>query len=418
MIRKHEKGLAFIPLLVILSVGSLLIPAFLDRLDTRLISPSKALAEPIDYYSAESGAEHVLWRLIYEVGFVNTMSSASPTTSYNVNVNNTDVTVSVTMLPPYQPPPPPLSGDEVLRVTKTVSPTTATPDVSQTFTYTIQIENLSQSPQELERLEDLLPVAFSYVPGSTSGITTSDPNIITGGPRDKLKWKYTPNIPFQPGEIKTLTFQATATPSEAVYCNEAEADPEDGKKSTSGPTAKITVGNPESTLCAEFGAELTKTVTPEIALPLKPTTFTYTITVENIGSVKVNLKKLQDVLPPGGFTYVSGSSSGITTSDPTQELQPDGRWKLKWTFPPKLRINPGEIKTQTIQAQATVDTGIYCNETWIKLDKPTQWIYSWPTACVTVPAGFDIEADSGTITIRAHILISGNTFDVRSWQIE
>ena len=103
VIRKHEKGLVFIPLLMILFVGSLLVPAFLNRLDTRLISSPRTLAEPIDYYSAESGAEDAVWRLLYEEGFADHDDYCKDddydwSTQYTITVNGKEVPVTITQV--------------------------------------------------------------------------------------------------------------------------------------------------------------------------------------------------------------------------------------------------------------------------------------------------------------------------------
>lgn len=415
MIRKHEKGLAFIPLLLIFSVGALLIPAFLNRLDTSLISSNKAQNESVGYYSAESAAEHAIWRLLYEEGFASSMDSQNPPTSYSLNVNDTDVVITITKLFADADSPEPLSTSEVFKVTKTVTPTTATPGFPETFTYTIQLQNQSQSPQNLQQLRDILPVGFFYAGGSSSGITTSEPQVNTGGSRDTLRWSFNPDIIFQPAEIKTQTFQVTATPSEGVYCSEAWAQP---GASNSGPTAKIIVGNPANTACPDAVVNLTKTVDRDIVFLLEPTTFTYTIAIENVGSQTVNLTKVRDLLPPGNIIYVSGSSSGIATSDPSQRLV-NGRWELTWGINPKIPLPPGEIMTQTFQADATLEVGQYCNEAWMILQGTSDSeIYSWPTACVTLYPAFDIEADAGDVIVRAHTLIFENGYTVRSWQIE
>ncbi|MEE9324680.1 MAG: DUF11 domain-containing protein [Dehalococcoidia bacterium] len=169
----------------------------------------------------------------------------------------------------------------------------------------------------------------------------------------------------------------------------------------------------EAGFANSMGSENPTTATPGFA-----ETFTYTITIENVGPVSVNLKKIVDLLPPGGFTYVSGSSGGIITSDPSEKLV-NGRWELTWGITPKIPISPGQIMTQTIQADATLEAGQYCNETWITVEGTSDSeVYSWPTACVTVPAAFDIEADAGGVIVRANTIIAGTSVLVRSWQIE
>ena len=235
MIRKHEKGLAFIPLLVILSVGSLLIPAFLDRLDTRLISPSRALAEPIDYYSAESGAEDAVWRLVYEAGFAESITGS---TQYTVTVNGEEVPVTVTevqVTPTPYPTPTPLPTPEPepqqdrIAVTQTVLPTSVTACETTTITYTILVEDVGTSTFRVEEIDDLLPDNnFNYVIGSTQVLFPGDtlfidPVIGSLYGRPLLTWDFGTGMKLKSGESGTLTFQATANLEEGAYFNDAWA---------------------------------------------------------------------------------------------------------------------------------------------------------------------------------------------------
>ncbi|MEE8159978.1 MAG: hypothetical protein V3T78_11545, partial [Dehalococcoidia bacterium] len=66
--------------------------------------------------------------------------------------------------------------------------------------------------------------------------------------------------------------------------------------------------------------------------------------------------------------YVTGSSSGVTTSDPTQVFDADlQRWKLTWGESgeelPLFTILSGETKTQVLKAKGTLESGgNYLNE--------------------------------------------------------
>ena len=80
---------------------------------------------------------------------------------------------------------------------------------------------------------------------------------------------------------------------------------------------------------------------------------------------------ITDLLPPT-FSYKAGSSSGITTADPTSAWDADyDRWELDWRnpadgngdFPPLITVAPGQTKTQTLQATADIQTDTtYFNE--------------------------------------------------------
>ena len=255
MIRRHEKGLAFIPLLVILSVGSLLIPAFLDRLDTRLISPPKALAEPIDYYSAESGTEHAVWRLVYEAGFpaffdddddgdgIVGCEADNPddcTTQYTVTVNGEEVPVTVTQVqvtptpiptPTPLPTPDPGPQDDRIEVGKTVNPISVPACETVTLTYTINVANVGTSVFFVEELNDLLPDNnFNYVIGSTQVLFPNDtlfidPVIGSLYGRPLLTWDFgNPGLMLKNKSEKNegkLKFQVTVNLQEGAYFNDA-----------------------------------------------------------------------------------------------------------------------------------------------------------------------------------------------------
>jgi uncharacterized repeat protein (TIGR01451 family) len=89
---------------------------------------------------------------------------------------------------------------------------------------------------------------------------------------------------------------------------------------------------------------VTKTVTPTTAAAGE--TVTYTITVTNTGMGEGFITQITDVLP-SGFTYRTGTSSGLTTSNPTLNSQ-ILTWTGNWTV---SRIG-GSNPTQTLSFQA------------------------------------------------------------------
>jgi len=141
---------------------------------------------------------------------------------------------------------------------------------------------------------------------------------------------------------------------------------------------------------------VSKIVTPTTAPVDTPTTFTYTITIENEGSDTVRIKQICDYLPPY-FSYVSGSTGGdFTWSDPT--IDPDAGEshgvdcaQLKWDFAPKVDVGAGETKTLTFDATATLPDGTYYNQARVRYDPWWSshyfYIFTPYTAEVTVGAG-------------------------------
>ena len=51
------------------------------------------------------------------------------------------------------------------------------PSTLTTFTYTITVENQDDQPGKVNKIHDELPAGFSYVLGSTTGVTQDDPVI-------------------------------------------------------------------------------------------------------------------------------------------------------------------------------------------------------------------------------------------------
>ena len=114
------------------------------------------------------------------------------------------------------------------------------------------------------------------------------------------------------------------------------------------------------------------TVTPTSATPAVPTTFDYTITMQELNPdpTKGEVDEVWDQLPPG-FTYVAGSSYFDDGSGPVAIGEPvaafDGEFNvytLRWDFAPDIGFEVyGQTKRLTFQADATLtDNQRYCNE--------------------------------------------------------
>jgi len=61
-----------------------------------------------------------------------------------------------------------------------------------TYTYTVTITNTDSEPNYLKSIWDTLPDGFTYVAGSSSGITGSDPQVTGGG----LRWNLGPDFVY------------------------------------------------------------------------------------------------------------------------------------------------------------------------------------------------------------------------------
>ena len=173
-------------------------------------------------------------------------------------------------------------GIEPLTATKTAaSPTTAAGGANS---YTITISNPNDTAAGLASIFDTLPAGFSYVAGSTTGATTSNPGVVG----QLLTWTGPFVVPAS-GTL-TLTFGVTVSAQAGTYTNEAGATGQDQFIILpTGPTAPVTVEaeavNPAPTTNAgadKNGTEgsavsLDGTVSNEPAGDTVTTTWSYTL---------------------------------------------------------------------------------------------------------------------------------------------
>jgi uncharacterized repeat protein (TIGR01451 family) len=131
-------------------------------------------------------------------------------------------------------------GSQALTTTKTADSATSMPGGGNG--YTITVTNPNTAAVTLNSITDLLPAGFSYVAGSTTGVTTANPAVAG----QQLTWSGPFNVPAA-GSV-SLHFSVTVTTVPGVYTNEATADAGAATVVGTGPTAPITVsGSPPST---------------------------------------------------------------------------------------------------------------------------------------------------------------------------
>ncbi len=175
-------------------------------------------------------------------------------------------------------------------------------------------------------------VEFSGYQGATSGewpVPPFDPTDIdiVGDYSDRqqvLEWDFENagyyDIAFDYGETRTISFQAEAALTEGTYCNKiwvSDSSYGDEGEVVSGTTAKIIVGDPEDTNCDGGLLKVEKASDPEIVYPYEPTTVTYTITIENVDTIPIQILEIEDwlpatgsLVPAEGFIYVDNSAQG------------------------------------------------------------------------------------------------------------
>ena len=397
-------------------------------------------------YGAGSGIEVAIWQILTDAGYYGALSPSNPSAQLVVDSNGEDVTVTINRI---------FTGGDLtgqgLVVTKTVSPSSAPPNILTTFTYNVRIQNEGTGTADIQRIWDYLPPWFTYVPGSARGLTTSAPTISDGlvatcgaTPKELLWELELENLQVGAGEELTLIFEAWGTLPDGTYYNQAKAlyDPswdDDDLEAWTPYTAEVTVGSGNPKCGHGMDVLVQKSVDPATAQPGVPTEFTYTISVENVASEIRYVCRVEDLLPPG-YTYVSGSSEGyagnISTSTPEMSWQSDAeRWRLRWQKageepPPVAGLAPGEIRTQVLKATAVLAAGAtYYNDaygTW-STDDPEECqdaiegekggITAAGTA-VEAPVYFDVSTVASNGTVQARVLLSwpDGTVEIVSWQ--
>jgi uncharacterized repeat protein (TIGR01451 family) len=404
-------------------------------------------------YSASAGIEVALWEILNDPGFDDDMSEQSPTK--DITVENDGNTVLVTVTKIYTDAT--LQGQGVV-VSKAVSPATASVNATTTFTYDITLQNEGTDTITVEKIYDYLPPGFTYASSTTSGPTTSDPDVTLapeatcGGVPRKLTW----NVPAQsetlaPSEEMTLTFQATAALPDGTYYNQAASlyDPwwDASNVLVYTPyTAEVTVGTGTPKCGYGMKALVTHEVEPENPPIGIETEFTYTVTFENTSAGNIYVCQIEDLLPPT-FTYVTSSSGdplysdNIDTSEPTLTWQstPE-RWDLAWEdisqgkFVPLATTTPGETRTQKFRASAIPESGVnYYNEVEIvwatsltgqgkcstnQGESGTAFSGTGNATYVDPPTLYDIRAiaPDGTVESRIVFYQFEGEIDIISWQ--
>ena len=258
---RDERGQVLVLVLIVLAVGTLMATSFLTAESTDLLSARESSAHLSDRTAADAGVEHGMWRVRYDPTFVAALPVSTPV-SYQKTVDGMPVTISVALIPTPTPvaTPTPLStpspGHNV-QVGKTVDPAYAVPGQTTVFTYTIQIDNTGTATIKLEQVWDILPQGFTYVPGSSSGITTAEPTLTMQSGQQKVDWEFdSPHPSIPSGQSATQVFQATATPLDGIYYNEAwvETTSDSDNPASSGDTAPVAATTPQYDIRASAGA--------------------------------------------------------------------------------------------------------------------------------------------------------------------
>ena len=200
------------------------------------------------------------------------------------------------------------------------------------------------------------------------------------------------------------------------YCNEAWVQP-GGENTSSGKTAAITVGSPAPPVCDGIALTISEAVDPDSVIAGIPTTFAYTVVIDNIGSIDVGVSEVRDLLP-AGFLYVAGSTAGdLTTQEPSTQFQ-QGRQRLTWSLVPSATVPSDESRTLLLDADATLTPGRYTSEFRVTIDELAVPILRQETAAVDAFGPIWIEASDGSATASTLVWELDGSYEVTAWNLE
>ena len=97
-ILSSEEGLVLPSVLALLALGGLIIIPVLNHTTTGLRTLRMYDTKTLEFTNADSGMEHAYWRLINDSAFVESMTEQHPTEEYSINLNNQEVSVTVTRI--------------------------------------------------------------------------------------------------------------------------------------------------------------------------------------------------------------------------------------------------------------------------------------------------------------------------------
>ncbi len=448
MKRTGEAGQAFILVWILLAVGAMLVIPALKLSGTSLKSSQIVTRKAKNLYAADGAQEYVMWKLLYN-NYTSFFTANGQQDNFSLDVCGIPVNVTVVMRAVASWHGVKLATDDVIKPTKTVSPTTNN-GINQTYTYKIRLEQISDNvSQGLDAIYDILPDAFfngsQYVAGSsTLSVDGGTPQSIANplpevfGGQLRLRWPASGSFPspirdFHPEQVKELSFQVTGSmgPNTINY-NWVVWKPWNTLSGAQAPITRGTGTTPKNGLLNVF-----KTTDHSFILPDVPTFINYTITIHSQEGSTDKINEVDDYLPPG-FSYTENSTNsswGITNGNPqsrqVETINGVQRLHLKWTFQPAVSIASDATLYLTFKAYTQQSaSGSYYNEMVVIPNNPLPAIfanlgvtysdfnsaYTWNSSPVIVPA-YDSSARAGDVTTDANLALTVGSVAIFSYQV-
>jgi uncharacterized repeat protein (TIGR01451 family) len=223
-------------------------------------------------------------------------------------------------------------GNAPLSTTKTADASSASPGA--TDGYTITIHNPNAQDVTLNSITDTLPAGFSYVAGSTTGATTSNPTV--NG--QNLTWAGPINAPH--GTDATLHFQVHVASTNGTYFNNAGGDANGAfTVAPTGDTAPITIGGGPPVDNTAPSCTLSRIVTG----PPKGLRVRVQDTGSGLASIEVTNHTNATTHVP---TFTQGSTSALTVA----------ATKINQTLPSQLALQVKDVAGNTTNCDPLIAT--------------------------------------------------------------
>ncbi|MFW6195465.1 MAG: hypothetical protein ACOC5M_02975 [Chloroflexota bacterium] len=359
---------------------------------------------PLNGSGAVSAAEHGLWRIQNDAEFLDSMSGDPPSASYTRDFASSTAEVTVTG-----------SASEIENsgVTARMTPSPgAVPEETPTdVTYTFTVRNDDDQAHYLSQVE-VKPQSFSpdYVDGSTTGITTDDPNI----KGTKWRWEIFPSVevPAHGGEV-SMSFDVTVDEEPDTYWT-ASAARFDSINKVDAPLAAVKASELVS-------VEIDSSVEPAVVSAGAEGTFEYTVEVTNTGDEDLSLEEIVHTVTTD-LDYVDGSTDGLVTEDPhINHDQINDRWEMTWDLH-SVTLEPDTAASTTFSVSSALLPGIEYSVSSVLVDEDDEatghefTASTGEAAPIIAQRVFELEATHAGNTVLITAALTSTGISVRSWE--
>ncbi len=268
----------------------------------------------------------------------------------------------------------------------------ATVPLGSTIHYKVVVGNTGNAPITSRPVVDTLPDGVTYVTGSSTSVTTGGgtasaaPTTGTSGGHNTLTWTVT----LPPSATATFEFDVTVNannPRAAELKNTAAFE---NLTDFTVHTVEIPASNPT----------LDKSSPNDGATVPLGSTIHYKVVVGNTGNAPITSRPVVDTLPDG-VTYVTGSSTSVTTGGGTASAAPTagtsgGHNTLTWTvtLPPSatatfefdVTVNANNPRAAELRNTAAFESLTDFTVHTVGIPNPTLDKFANPTTTETSPA--------------------------------